>query len=177
MLIPLESAEGVLVTATIREIAEGKRTEKAVEAAPATSKAQLRELADQKFALDQHAIVAVTDVQGTITYVNEKFCVISQYSKDELIGQNHHILNSGYHSKEFFQQMYHTIANGKVWHGEIKNRAKDGSIYWRFASAIASHQRVHKDHGGEIWPVAAGRSTAEPATHRAGVEQDGPIGG
>src|SRR5437588_113561 len=111
-------------------ITDRKRIEEALKQSLATSDHTLRELADQKFALDQHAIVAVTDVQGTITYVNDKFCDISKYPKAELIGQNHRILNSGHHPKEFFQQMYHIIASGKVWHGEIKNRAKDGSIYW-----------------------------------------------
>ena len=129
---PIRDSRGTIIGASniARDIAGRKRAEQTLKESLATSERALKELADQKFALDQHAIVAVTDVQGTITYVNEKFCAISQYSKDELIGQNHRILNSGYHPKEFFQQMYKTIANGGVWHGEIKNRAKDGSIYW-----------------------------------------------
>jgi len=123
---PIHSLKGKLEG----KVAKGKRAEHAPQRSLASSEAALQELADQRFALDQHAGVSMTDRDGRITYVNDRFCAICQYSRNEVIGQNHRILNSGHHSKEFFQQMYHAIANGEVWHGEIKNRAKDGSIYW-----------------------------------------------
>ncbi len=90
----------------------------------------LKQLSDIKYALDQSAIVAIADRRGNITYANDKFCEISGYSKEELIGKNYRIVKSGYHTREFYQNLWKTISNGKVWRGEIKNKTKGGNYYW-----------------------------------------------
>lgn len=89
-----------------------------------------KELSDYKYAMDESCIVAITDQKGIISYANENFCAISKYTKEELIGQDHRIINSGYHSKEYMQGIWKTISKGDTWKGELKNKAKDGTIYW-----------------------------------------------
>jgi PAS domain S-box-containing protein len=106
-----------------RDITEQKKAE-------AVALETLHSLQFQKYALDRSAIVATTDRDGTIIYVNQKFCDISQYPESELLGKTHRVINSGYHPPEFFRELWAVITSGQVWIGEIKNRAKDGSYYW-----------------------------------------------
>ena len=109
--------------ATHEDVTEAKRQEEALAQAN-------QELIEKQYAIDQAVIVAITDVKGDIIYANDNFCRISGYAREELLGANHRILASGFHSEKFFRDMYRQIANGHVWRGEIRNKAKDGSLYW-----------------------------------------------
>jgi diguanylate cyclase (GGDEF)-like protein/PAS domain S-box-containing protein len=123
VLIVDDGGKPALLSGTVHDITALKLANEALQRS-------LQELSDMKLAVDEHAIMAITDQRGIITYVNEKFCRISHYAREELIGHTHSIVNSGYHSHAFMQELWRTISWGKVWRGEIKNRTKSGTTYW-----------------------------------------------
>ena len=127
----LRDATGVLLgfLAVAHDITERKRKDFELSNA-------FRELQRQKFALDQHADVSVTDVKGIIIYANDRFCAISGFSRNELVGQTHQLIKSGHHPKEFFGDMFATIGRGQVWHGEICNQAKGGQVFWSRSTIV-----------------------------------------
>jgi PAS domain S-box-containing protein len=136
VLAPLRNRQGRLTGygKVTRDITLRKVTEKEIEWNNRELRKQLQEIQtevyDYKHALDESAIVAITNQKGIITHVNENFCRISKYTKEELLGQDHRIINSTHHSKDFIRSLWTTIAHGKIWRGELKNRAKDGTYYW-----------------------------------------------
>ena len=126
-----------LAIATVRDVSDRRHLMKKLEA-------KIKDLADFKSAMDEHSILAITDPKGRITYANDKFCAISKYSREELVGEDHRIINSRYHPKEFWREAWTTIAGGKVWRGRVRNRAKDGSYYWVDATIVPFHDEDGK---------------------------------
>ncbi|UZR98157.1 sensor histidine kinase [Chondrinema litorale] len=122
-----------------------------------------QELMQFKYALDQSSIIAFTDEKGIINYVNDKFCEISKFKREEILGKTHSIINSGYHSKDFFRDLWKTIKAGKVWIGEVKNKAKDGTYYWVHTSIIP-----FRDENSKIYRYLAIR---QDITQRKAIEE------
>jgi PAS domain S-box-containing protein len=122
-IAPLQTGSKFTFSAFVRDISERRQAE-------AKLRETLRSLTAINAVLDRACLIARTDVRGDITYVNDNFCRLSEYSREELLGRNHRLLKSGHHHDSFFQEMWQTIANGGIWRGEVKNRSKSGRSYW-----------------------------------------------
>ncbi|MGB3639315.1 MAG: PAS domain S-box protein [Rivularia sp. (in: cyanobacteria)] len=168
---PLVAANGEVVgiASMAFEITERRQAEIALQSS-------LKESADIKFALNQAAIVAITDEGGNIEYVNDNFCEISKYTREELIGKNHSIVNSKNHPKSFFTQMWETISSGKVWRGEIQNCAKDGSLYWVDTTIVPMLNEEGKpQHYIAIRNDITARKQAETEVHQKAQDLENTI--
>lgn len=119
----LDDPDILAIVCNFRDISERKKKDEQL-------RQTMQELLAYKYALDESAIVAVTDQKGIIQYVNDYFCRIAKYSREDLIGQDHRIINSSYHNKAYMRALWVTIAKGRIWKGEFRNQAKDGSYYW-----------------------------------------------
>ncbi len=131
-LTSLHDADGSVIgyLGIAKDITYEKQMQEELKLSYETLEETVNELTQKQFAIDQHAVVSITDIDGNIIYVNDSFCNINKYTREELIGQNHRIIKSGVHPTEVFEEMYQTISNGKVWKGDLCNKAKDGSNYW-----------------------------------------------
>ncbi|MBV1907654.1 MAG: response regulator [Pseudomonadales bacterium] len=112
----------------------------------------LNALSDQKYAMDEHSIIATTDLSGSITYVNQKFCDLSGYTKEELVGANHRLLNSGNKPESYWRNMFLTVTDGNTWNDEVLNKAKDGQFYWvdtTIVPILRHTTELHKDGSTE----------------------------
>lgn len=133
-IVPFEESGQTYFLGSMRDISERKTMEAEQQRVNALLQETVNNLAARQLAMDEHASVTISDLQGNILYANQKFCEISQYSQEELLGRSHSMLKSGLHDRAFYQDMWQTITAGKVWHGEIANRKKDGDIYWLVAT-------------------------------------------
>lgn len=125
--------------AVIKDVTEQKKNEQRLALT-------FKKLKDFQYALDASATVSITDKDGKILYVNDRFCEISRFTRDELIGKTHRLVNSGHHSQEHFQTMWETITKGKVWNGEVRNKTKDGEIWWANATVVPFVDRNNKPY-------------------------------
>ncbi|XZN91146.1 MAG: PAS domain S-box protein [Microcoleus sp.] len=166
---PLKDETGAIKGGVVvcRNITEEKASTKRMQQLAESQERLLQELKTRQNALDESAIVSETDLKGIITYVNERFTQISGYSMGELLNRDHRIVNSGYHPKSFFQEMWLTISRGLVWKGEIKNRRKDGSFYW-VDSTIAP---IFDTHGKIIKYIAIRFDINERKKAQEGLEK------
>ncbi len=133
---PVRQKDKYEFCAFIHDITLRKETQNLLMAAKESAERSSAELIGYIQAIDQHALVSVTDSFGCIIQANAKFCAISGYSREELLGHDHRIVNSGKHSCAFFAEMWKVITRGETWHGEICNRAKDGTLYWVDSSIV-----------------------------------------
>lgn len=133
-VVPFEESGQTYFLGSIRDISERKLLEFEQERVTILLEETVNKLKARQLAMDQHASVTIGDLDGNILYVNNKFCEICQYTREELIGKNHSILKSGLHDKAFYKDMWDTIKAGKVWHGEVINRKKNGELYWLVAT-------------------------------------------